>query len=128
VKIFTSRFSYRELGSSGLVKISIASRPPRSRVGYRVISYRRLMPDNIELGDRFDWRYLARLEMYGVELISDELRGLSGGGDSVLLCNENVVAGETCHRRLFAEWWAEKTGEEVMELEDVVAGVQEVLF
>jgi rubrerythrin len=34
----------------------------------------------------------------------------------VLLCYENVVKGERCHRRMFAAWWEKRTGEEVPEL------------
>jgi hypothetical protein len=35
----------------------------------------------------------------------------------VLLCHEDVTAGETvCHRRVFAAWWKAQTGQDVPEL------------
>jgi hypothetical protein len=34
----------------------------------------------------------------------------------VLLCFEDVLAGEECHRRIFASWWWEQTGQRIPEL------------
>ena len=41
------------------------------------------------------------------------------GKELVLLCYEDVrVPGDWCHRTVFAEWWAEQTGELIEELYD----------
>jgi hypothetical protein len=34
-----------------------------------------------------------------------------------LLCFEDVHAGQLCHRRMFAAWWHEQTGELLPEYE-----------
>jgi hypothetical protein len=34
----------------------------------------------------------------------------------LLLCYEDVLAGDWCHRKVFAEWWQEQTGQVVEEL------------
>lgn len=76
-------------------------------------------------GDEFDRAYTARLDEMGVEAIRDllgDLSGEAGGKPLVLLCHENVLKGEACHRRTFAEWWHGKTGEEVPELERGMLG------
>jgi hypothetical protein len=51
-----------------------------------------------------------------------------GGRRLVLLCFENVLAGESCHRRMFAEWWKDKSGQEVPELDPARFGSQPSLF
>jgi hypothetical protein len=40
----------------------------------------------------------------------------AGSAGLVLLCFEDVLEGEFCHRRVFATWWEEKIGEHVPEL------------
>ena len=39
----------------------------------------------------------------------------------MLLCYEDVrIPEDWCHRTVFAEWWAENTGEEIRELPDLM--------
>jgi uncharacterized protein YeaO (DUF488 family) len=61
-------------------------------------------------------RYLDDLNSIGAERIAKALRGVpdDGTGQLVLLCFEKDPAG--CHRRVFAEWWADLTGQQVPEL------------
>ena len=47
------------------------------------------------------------------EVISDR----HGGRRLVILCFEDVLAGHFCHRRVWAGWWHERTGQSVPELE-----------
>ncbi len=71
-------------------------------------------------GDQFDSAYRERLDHFGVPAIADILDAFvaaHAARGAVLLCFENVIAGEACHRRVFARWWEEKTGVAVPELE-----------
>ena len=57
--------------------------------------------------------YRHHLDIMGAELIERELTALSEshqGKPLALLCFCNVKEGENCHRRVFADWWEEKTG------------------
>jgi hypothetical protein len=74
-------------------------------------------------GEAFDRAYVKRLEKYGAEEIGRRLSSISarhGGKDLVLLCYEAVPPGfggeALCHRRVFARWWLEQTGEVIEEL------------
>lgn len=115
--IYTSR--YRDSGAvtaSGAAPVRITVGHPRFRLGYELVGkIEELYPDRAWFG-REDFRdlYLARLEEVGVPRIRELLAAF--GGDVVLLCFEDVWAGEVCHRRMFAEWWESQTGEVVAEL------------
>ena len=65
----------------------------------------------------YEREYLLQLESAGVEEIGSQLeRKVAGTSDTViLLCHEEP--GEFCHRRLFARWWREQTGQEIPELD-----------
>jgi hypothetical protein len=68
--------------------------------------------------DAFAAAYLKQLdELAGY--IEVKLGDLAGQFDRVcLLCWERRVTGpQDCHRRLWAQWWTERTGEEVPELD-----------
>ena len=48
-----------------------------------------------------------------------EERARSEGKELVLLCFEDIrIPSDWCHRTVFAQWWAEKTGEIIEELYD----------
>ena len=66
-----------------------------------------------------EWQkaYRAKLERVGVDAIRKALEAAAAGAESiVLLCYEAVHKGEQCHRREFAKFWFEKTGETIDEL------------
>lgn len=69
--------------------------------------------------------YRARLDTAGVAAIRDELRQIarSAGSDRlVLLCFCDLSAPPPagwCHRRMFATWWQERTGDAVPELAEL---------
>ena len=80
--------------------------------------------------EEFTERYRAMLDSHGVARIRTELETISqlnGGKDIVLLCFDDVRKG-LCHRTIFAQWWQEKTGEEVKELQKGLEAAQNVLF
>ena len=67
---------------------------------------------------------LRKLEGIGTDRIIDMVQRMdeearAEGKELVLLCYEDVrVPGDWCHRTVFAEWWAEQTGELIEELYD----------
>jgi hypothetical protein len=105
------------------VPVGISKGPPRWPLPYRYKLLRLLAPsrETFALQDleKFQHSYLAGLEEIGAEKIAQALRKISdehGGRPLALLCYENIHAGETCHRRMFADWWKEKTSQDVPEL------------
>jgi hypothetical protein len=71
-------------------------------------------------GDQFDSAYRGQLDHYGSEAIANVLNAFVAGHrapGAVILCFEDVLAGEACHRRTFAAWWEDRTGMAVPELE-----------
>jgi len=72
-------------------------------------------------GEEFERAYRARLEKAGVDDLRRQLNAISArhaGRDLVLLCFEDVWRDgeDACHRRSFARWWRDQTGELVEEL------------
>lgn len=117
MKVFTGRF-FNEYPSE-VVPVAISVGKPRDFEG-EVLGllapwglFKRLS------GEAFRLAYREALERIGVVRIRRALEAISarhGGTDLVLLCWEDVSKGASCHRRIFAEWWEEKTGEKVEEL------------
>jgi hypothetical protein len=72
---------------------------------------------NLE-GDEFDRRYLARLDARADRIVATlaDIAQRHPGERLVLLCFEDVHAGQHCHRRTFAEWWEQRFGVAVPEL------------
>ena len=62
--------------------------------------------------------YFTQLHAVGVEDIQQQLVAVEGeakGREVLLCCFESlapvkVAEGQWCHRRLFADWWEQKTG------------------
>jgi hypothetical protein len=68
----------------------------------------------------FRARYLEQLDEVGAAEIRRLLEDIAVAEESdsvVLLCYEDLSKPDTwCHRRLFAEWWYDQTGETVDDL------------
>lgn len=67
----------------------------------------------------FRREYRKRLDLVGFPSIAAELDGLKQTGKPLaLLCFCKTHSGEAafCHRHIFAEWWKDQTGEEIVEL------------
>jgi hypothetical protein len=64
--------------------------------------------------------YESMLDAHGIAAIEADFHRISAANDNrglVLLCFcDLTVTGGHCHRRLFASWWTERTGQEVPEL------------
>lgn len=121
--LFTSRWANRDLARLRCVPVGISRGNPRWRTPYRYRKLWDLAPSRetfaIEDPGAAEESYRAGLEEIGVERIEGELRRLSsehGGLPLVLLCHEDVHAGQDCHRRWFARWYEQQTGTPVPEL------------
>jgi hypothetical protein len=125
MKIVTSRYQAADrVVESGLVPVGTTVGNPRFKLGYSLAGRCGLLAPYGLFGkglseSEFRAGYIERLESQGVEKIGARLVEIAGedAPGVVLLCFEDVHAGEFCHRTIFAEWWTEQTGEPVHELE-----------
>jgi hypothetical protein len=101
-------------------RISIACYPPKGIVaGFK--TYKALAPaaDMLKMSrDQYVPRYAAILGRLSPQQVWDDLHALAGDDEPVLLCWEKPPFSEArfCHRRLVAEWFAEKLGQEIQEM------------
>ena len=123
----TSRYQAADLiETSGRAAVGITLGYPRFKLRFPVVvNLRQLAPtrEMLHVGDActFDKMYRSRLD----DLSVDEVRRLltdcaerANNDRLTLLCFEDLTKpGQRCHRRLFATWWQESTGEVVPELE-----------
>lgn len=126
MRIATSRYRARELiVASGLAPVRTTVGNPRFALGYELAGACGMIAPYglLKVTDReeFTRRYRERLERSGWRKIGNALTAIAreqGAPGVVLLCFEDVTKpGEWCHRRIFAEWWQEQTGQVVLELE-----------
>ncbi len=131
MKIYTSRYSNGPaIVESGAAPIRITVGHPRFKLEYKLAdTITELAPDREWFGDPdFPHFYRARLYDHGVAKIRSWFDPYDVAFDGVvLLCFEDVFAGKTCHRTMFADWWTEETGEPVAELPDAKRDPRNVL-
>jgi hypothetical protein len=128
--LFTARYSNKNLAAHPGAKVRITLGHPRFKLpGYELAGViRDLAPERSMFGrtqDEFTGLYRARLEaLGGVQYFDQLLRATAqqAGADAlVLLCFEDLRKADLfCHRRVFAAWWEEQTGQAVPELEEAV--------
>ncbi len=133
MKLYTSRYQNRGLaGRDDLVKVRTTVGNPRGALATGVVARIAEVTPYGLFGqglsqEEFTACYRERLESFGVERLRRRFAEVSeahGGKDLVLLCFEDVLHPGAdgrvgfCHRRVFAEWWEEKTGERVEELDE----------
>jgi|ERR671925_379045 hypothetical protein len=124
MQLATSRYQSADLiVESGLAPVRITLGHPRFRLRYELAGTCRLLAPTREIfglqPEEFSRSYVRLLDRRGVEQIRAALEEIGRETDApglVLLCFEDVLAGEFCHRRLFADWWETKTGDAVPEL------------
>lgn len=66
-------------------------------------------------GEEWREKYRERLNKIGVKRIFEAIQEAKGNKENIVLMCFERNAGE-CHRREFADWWFEKTGEIIEEL------------
>jgi uncharacterized protein YeaO (DUF488 family) len=128
--LMTSRYGATDLiAASGASPVGISLWGVRFRIPYTISArVKELTPDSKalkslrkeEIGwDEFEADYIAKLDDFGPDMIRERLESLAvelGNAKLVLLCFENVHEGQQCHRRTFARWFEERTGQPVPEL------------
>lgn len=123
--IATSRYAARQkVIESGLAPVRTTTGAPRFRLGYELAGNVGMLAPHglrqIEHRPEFEAAYLARLDGFGVEQIRaalEDVAGAAGATGVVLLCFEDLDdPTQWCHRSIFAAWWREQTGEDVVEL------------
>ena len=123
----TSRYQAADLiEASGRAAVGITLGYPRFKLRYPVVAnLRQLAPtrEMLHVGDActFVKMYQSRLDDMGVDEVRKLLTDCAERANNehlVTLCYEDLTTpGLRCHRRLFAAWWRENTGEIVPELE-----------
>ena len=113
-RIFTSRYRNRDLARrDDLVKVGITRGRPQFRTFYEYQWLKLLAPPGWLFSeddqDIFRRKFRAAVLDPNREAILGKLGELSGGGDLVLLCFEDLrQPGAWCHRRIVAEWLEEQ--------------------
>jgi Protein of unknown function, DUF488 len=124
-RIFTSRYQAGGLiAASGAAPLRITLGPPRFRLGYELAgSIPSLAPRKRHFylhGEAFREQYLAelgrRLGPDGVLELLARANASTPGDGIVLLCFENVLEGQACHRRMLADWLQKERGLVIPEL------------
>jgi uncharacterized protein YeaO (DUF488 family) len=129
VQLMTSRYLGDLIAASGAAPIGISLWGVRFKIPYKVAArIKELAPDSKALksfrNDEISWEefeaaYIVKLDGLGAGPITSRLASVAtevGNPELALLCFENVNQGERCHRRTFARWFEEKTGQPVPEL------------
>jgi hypothetical protein len=125
--------SYRQFkpGMGVPVRITLG-KPWRFGFDHEEIRLLAPTPQSFRLeGEEFEREYRRRLDGIGVERLRTIFEDVAGRHENArvcLLCFENVLKGELCHRRTFADWWHRQTGEFVPELDPAEFGAEPRLF
>ncbi|MFI1563901.1 hypothetical protein ACH4ZX_12715 [Streptomyces sp. NPDC020490] len=121
-ELFTHR--YQGFESSMGVPVRITLGAPRWTLPYSLeYQVREAAPSREYFGAAravYEPAYLGQLDRHGVGFFASRFQEIAvAAGDPrlVLLCFEDLSkSGQWCHRRMFAEWWQERTGAKVREL------------
>lgn len=126
-KIWTSRFSNKQLETGNYTAVGIVRSMPKFHVRYRIAgniidiapTWALFREDDRE---RFTTPYKKHLDSVGLSRIAGQIQkyvDIFPDHDVVLCCYEDVrIPNEWCHRLVFSEWWMEKTGQVIEELPD----------
>ncbi|MFE3216080.1 DUF488 family protein [Streptomyces antimycoticus] len=120
--LFTNR--YQTFQSSQGVPVRITLGAPRFKLSYSLTHVVRELAPRREYFSKplpeFTAAYRGDLDRFGATRVADRLHQITEAEDDyrlVLLCFEDLAdAAQWCHRRIFATWWKDVTGDEVREL------------
>ncbi len=123
-QLFTARFLNPTLAEHPAAKVRITVGAPRFSLPYNLRQVLELAPTRWMLDKpeaEFTDMYLRLLEMRGgvtkMQSRFAQVAEEAGVDQLVLLCFELLgEPGVFCHRRIFADYWTEATGEPVPEL------------
>jgi len=120
--LFTNRYQAYQPPQGVPVRITLGA--PRFKLPYSLhYAVRELAPRREYLTKplpEFTAAYRSDLDQVGPARVAERLREIADTEKDhrlVLLCFEDLAEpGLWCHRRIFAAWWKEVTGDEVREL------------
>ena len=125
-EVYTSRFLAKDVLASGMVvPVRVSMYPPQPLLGelpYELKhTVRDLIPERTMHGEwrKFSPLFWEKLEHLGVEKIASQLAAIGARYDGkplALLCFEDLLKGQRCHRVIISAWWRERSGQEVCEL------------
>jgi len=124
MQLFTSRYQRFRPSQGAPVRTTVGA--PRFQLNYELAGEARLLMPSYAMLKLAEEPYRAiyreRLEAAGVDAIRRQLEAIAVAAHAdrlVLLCFCDLSAPAPdgwCHRRMFAQWWQERTGEAVPEL------------
>ena len=126
MQIFTARYHNKTVNNAAVsntyTPVGI-SQGNAQHLKYVPVSLKAIAPSwsIVKMTDQDAYRkaYFQQLDNVGIDAIRRMLEELSCGKPIVLLCFEDLRKPDLwCHRRMFAEWYEAKTGEQVLELEE----------
>jgi uncharacterized protein YeaO (DUF488 family) len=133
LELYTSHWENRDLAGLDMVKVGISRGVPRGKkakqLPYRYKRLPALFPSSDLLKawkareispDEYTPIYRSYLDSLGAEEVTGQLEKKSADNEGkplVLLCW--CLTGDFCHRRVWADWYLEKTGQEVPELAEL---------
>lgn len=136
MKLFTSRYQRFQPAQGAPVRTTVGA--PRYQLPYDLAGHARLLAPSYNMLklDEQPYRhiYVERLESAGLDAIQAELADIADQAQDerlVLLCFCDLSVpppNAWCHRRMFADWWQEKTDEDVPELAERPAPPAPTLF
>ena len=119
IQLYTSRYgATTEVVQSGLAPVGITLGRPRFKLGYPMAGWARLLAPTpalfaIKSVDEYFAGYETQLEETGpgpIRVELDEIATRTNSSGLVLLCFEDVWAGERCHRVTFSGFWLRHMG------------------
>src|SRR5437870_3080455 len=122
MKVYTSRYSNPALANFEGAIVGITVGNPRWPLRYKFTWVKELAPSRSFVHapiEEYTTLYIAKLDMLGIDAIVKKLEELSGGGDIILLCFEDLrKPGEWCHRTMLADYLQQRAGIVSEELPD----------
>ena len=123
-RLFTARYANPALAEHPAAKVQISLGAPKFRVAYEIHRVPGITPAGWMLNKgeaEFTTDYIRLLDMRGgATMVRSRLAEVARDADVdqlILCCFEDLrKPGAWCHRRIFAAWWREKTGQVVEEL------------
>ena len=125
MRIWTARYDNETIDNDVHAPLQASGSAPRHRLSFYLVGRVWVVappPGMCELPPHtFAQTYRAHLDRYGAGKINwlfSKLWEENLRKDLVLCCYEDLRTGAFCHRRSFAAWWHEQTGESIDELDE----------
>ncbi|MFI5493546.1 hypothetical protein [Actinoplanes sp. NPDC051859] len=123
VDLFTCRYQRFQPAMGSPVRTTAGL--PRFPLTYELAGHAHLISPTwamVSINDQATYRgqYRLLLDAHGLDAVRAELQAIADQATDprlVLLCFDDLSKPDGwCHRRMFADWWTEQTGDDVPEL------------